>query len=272
MAKKFLVIDQNYLRDSHLEEFLASNSDLVVVLPDVALMEMCKSSSWKTTMNRSLKVLSGNLHKVYLSIGIGEAFRYEISKRRSIEGRLFDKELTASFRDLLNEVARGEDGEQVEAIAKRIVQVQEELRTNELNADQNKTKLNDLIGLLESEIKPESLKDLRANRISHQDKLNTIKKYAPSVFENYFRQVGFPSNKVKSFLRQKPMILRYVYSRLWLCLYWIEKGGFKAVRPEKITNDNLDHEYILTATFFDGILSMERRVNEAYRDISSLIA
>ena len=79
MAKKFLVIDQNYLRDSHLEEILASNSDLVFVLPDVAIMEMCKSSSWKTTMNRSLKVLSGNPHKVYLSIGIGEAFRYEIS-------------------------------------------------------------------------------------------------------------------------------------------------------------------------------------------------
>jgi hypothetical protein len=272
MGKKFIVIDQNYLRDSHLVKCLMSDSALVFVLPDVALMEMCKSNLWKTTMNRSLKVLAGNRHKVYLSIGMGEAIRYEINKRRSIEGRLFNKDLTASFRDLLNEIARNEDGERIEAIAEKIVQVQEELKTDELNGDKNKSRLKDLIGLLELEIKPESLKDLRANRVAHKDKLSTIKEYAPSVFEKFFRQAGFPGNKVKGFLRQKPMILRYVYSRLWLCLYWIEKGGIDTVRPEKITNDYLDHDYILTATFFDGILSKEKRVNEAYRDISSLIA
>lgn len=270
VAKKFMVIDQNYLRDSHLEELLALTSDFAFVLPDVALMEMCKSNLWKTTMNRSLKILSGSPRKVHVSIGISEAFKFEVSNYQSVNGHLFNREITRAFRDLLNEVALNKDGERIEAIDRRIVQVQENLRKDELNDNENKIRLKKMMDLLK--LTPESLKDLRANRIAQQDKLSAIKEYAPLLLEEFFRQAGFPKNKARRFLNEKPMILRFMYSRIWLCLNWKEKGGLETVVSEKITNDYLDHDYILTATFFDGILSKDKRVNEAYRDISSLIS
>jgi len=38
-----------------------------------------------------------------------------------------------------------------------------------------------------------------------------------------------------------------------------------------VTNDIVDLEYVLVATFFDGLLSKEKRANEAYEDICEIL-
>lgn len=73
-------------------------------------------------------------------------------------------------------------------------------------------------------------------------------------------------------MKSKPMLLRYFYSKMWLCIDWIKNGGFESISEEKISNDLIDHEYIMTATCFHGIISAEKRVMEAYGDMIALLS
>jgi hypothetical protein len=117
----------------------------------------------------------------------------------------------------------------------------------------------------------DTIKALRAKQIPLQDKLDDIKKSAPVFLREYLRQAGFPANTIGPFLKQTPALLRLTYLRIWLNLNWLEQGGFDNVKPEIITNDYMDHDYILTATFFDNFLSLDKKAISAYDAISSII-
>jgi hypothetical protein len=49
------------------------------------------------------------------------------------------------------------------------------------------------------------------------------------------------------------------------------KGEIESVKPTKVTNDLFDHDYVLLATFFDGLVSNDKRANEAYSDLKYLL-
>ena len=91
------------------------------------------------------------------------------------------------------------------------------------------------------------------------------------LLKEILKENNFTSSNVEVFLKKKPMILRYYYLKIWSCLDWLGKGGFESLLPKDVTNEILDHEYILLATFFNGILSKENRVNKAYKDISDIL-
>ena len=66
VVKKYLVVDQNYLRDKDLQRLITDDTDMNFVVPDVALMEMCKSTSWKSIALSSLRILSACPRRAHL--------------------------------------------------------------------------------------------------------------------------------------------------------------------------------------------------------------
>ena len=273
MMKKFLVVDQNYLRCDELAERLESDRGLVIVFPDIALLEMLKSDKWKSTMKGSLLILSRYPRRVHVSISIGVAIKREIREKRSSNGGLIDREVTKWFRELLNEVAADVEGEKTKVIADRILAIQQQVAIDELDHVSNKLRLEKIMSTLEPPVLSKgTIKRLRSGKITEHERREIISTAAPFVLEIFFQQADFLENKKKSFLKQKPAILRYTYSRLWLCLSWIARGGFEAAKGTTITNDVIDQEYVITATFFDGILSKEKRVSEAFVDLSGILA
>jgi hypothetical protein len=270
MDKTYIVADQSILREINAG-FFESNPNIIIVIPDVGLMEMCKSNLWKTTMFRSLKGLSNYPTRCNITIGIGEAIRYETRTRLSIDGKWFNKEMTRFFRKLLTEIAQSKDGEITHKMEKDMANIQDKLRNNELNDAENKKRLSSQIDLLKDMITPDNLKALRAKRVNLQDKLDDVKKAAPIFLSEYLRQAGFPANMIGHFLKQTPALLRLTYLRIWLELNWLEQDGFDNVKPEKITNYYMDHDYILTATFFDDFLSRDKDAKSTYDAISKII-
>ena len=67
------------------------------------------------------------------------------------------------------------------------------------------------------------------------------------------------------------MILRYFYVKLWACLSWEKQGRIENINAGKVTNDLIDHEYVLAATFFNGVLSNDKAVTDAYAAVSQLL-
>lgn len=61
-------------------------------------------------------------------------------------------------------------------------------------------------------------------------------------------------------------IFRYALCSYLLALDWAVSGGYQDVRPEKLRNDMVDVIFATYATFFDGILSCDKKTNQLYRD------
>ena len=56
-----------------------------------------------------------------------------------------------------------------------------------------------------------------------------------------------------------------------MVLRWISEGRVENVKPAKLRNDIVDMGYVAYATFFDGILTREKKVQEIYEESCLLL-
>lgn len=117
----------------------------------------------------------------------------------------------------------------------------------------------------------EFAKRIRGARASFDERIAFIQEKTPSLLTGVLGENGFSHGKAINLIRKKPMLLRYFYVKLWTCLVWEEQGRLEGLEPKKVSNDLIDHEYVLAATFFHGVLSDEPKVNEAYEAVSRLL-
>src|SRR3954465_12766022 len=95
-----ICLDSNRLRDRAFVEQAVKDAAAGgghVLLPDVLLGEMVKSSDWKSTMKSSLRYLREHADKVTVADAIGPRMRQEREQRKPCID-LFDSELTERFR------------------------------------------------------------------------------------------------------------------------------------------------------------------------------
>ncbi len=67
---------------------------------------------------------------------------------------------------------------------------------------------------------------------------------------------GFSREQAMAFAKKKPMLLRYFYLKVWTCLAWEKQGRLESLGAEKVSNDLLDHEYVLAGTFLMGYFQL----------------
>jgi hypothetical protein len=82
---------------------------------------------------------------------------------------------------------------------------------------------------------------------------------------------GIDKRKATSFIKRRPMVFRYILLNVCHCVRWIAEGGFESFPAEKVSNDVLDQQYVLTATCFQGVVSNDARVKHAYTDVIALL-
>jgi hypothetical protein len=66
-------------------------------------------------------------------------------------------------------------------------------------------------------------------------------------------------------LRER-LIFRHALASYLLALRWIEDGGIAGAAVSKLRNDLIDASCVAYATFFDGILSNDRKMCDVYKD------
>lgn len=272
MPKKYLVVDQNYMRSDELLSVIDSSPDVKFILPDASLMEMCKKPEWESTLMASLRSLSKCPERVYLSMSIGEAIRWEAREQESVGGRLLPQEFTDFIRDLLNDIAKDQQGSSVQLIANKIATAQAGWAVDEFDHIKNKERVFSFVQKLGNSLTDEFKKKLRNKSLSKERLLSAIEEGSWAAMESYCSKEGISKKGLKSLVRTRSTMLRLVYLRLWLGFNWIANGGIENVADTKVTNDLVDHDYVITATFFDGVLSKEGRVNEAYEDLRILLS
>jgi len=272
LAPLFLVVDQNQLRSESLRVKVLGEPQTRFVLPDLAMFEMAKSTNRELTLKLSLEILAQDSGRVFVSRALSDCLQYELQQQNAVVGHLIDRDGTKFLRKLLTAVASKVPNAEFEQVISDPEGHVAGLRRDYLDHDANKSRSVELVEETKRGMSTEFAKRVRGSKATFEEKLDFIYEKAPSLLVGVLEDNEFSRGKAVRLLRQRPMLLRYFYLKLWACLCWEEQGRIEGLGPPKVSNDLIDHEYVLAATFFSGVLSDEPAVNEAYRAVTHLLA
>lgn len=243
-----------------------------IVLPELAMLEMTKSEQRELTLNQSLKILANHRRRVVVSRATGACLAYELQHKRPVTGHLLQRKSTAFLREVLHTVATGERTAEYEQIVADEYGAIEDLRADYLSHEENKARALDLIDVTKLEMSAEFRRRVRSSIATDVEMLQFAKEKAPALFVGVLQERGWSREKAISFLRKKPLLLRYFYLNVWKCVQWERQGWLEALGPTKVSNELLDHQYVLAASFFGGLLSDEPAVNQARAALTAMLA
>lgn len=272
MAKRYVVVDQNVLRrGTVLKDTIATQPHTHYVLPDLAFLEMTKSPEWESTLKNSLRVLAQFPRRVHVAHSVNETLYTELSTMLPISGHMLNHEATSFVRNLLSWVRTGKDGYSIERMRADPDNHRAALAKAHLDHTQNKTGLRELIDETKSFIPEDLQKRMRGAKVNPSERLQVVYEIGIGLLLQILAERGVAAGKARALTKRRPLLLRYFFVKAWYCVYWIEKCGFDSFPEKDVSNEKLDQQYVLTASFFHGVLSEEKQVNDAYQDLCLLL-
>lgn len=269
--REIFTLDQNYFRSAELKQLIEDRPNAKFVIPDVALLEMCKGPKWRETMQGSLEALLPIPGRVSVSHSLGVAFATECAELKSIEGKMADKEFTKVLRLAMNDLKTGVDSSNgLGLIAAHVEGVQHDLQKHELNHEKNQQKFLERDNLLKEALGPRVSKKLRQGT-SDEYRLAIIRSMAVECATVLLRNNGVSDIRIKGFLKTRPLVLRYFLSCFWHNMEWVSNGGINSRPDTRITNDMFDQDYVIVASFFGKLLTKDSPVAKAYSDMTQLL-
>ncbi len=272
MRNRYLVVDQNYLRSEDIKRIVATQSDVCFVLPDLAMLEMTKSVCRELTVRLSLETIAKCPNRVFIAKALGESLKYELTNKRPVVGHLVFREATQFIRRLLSAIAANSSNANLARVLDDPKNHIADLERDYLDHPSNRSSALELVAATKKNMSAAFAKRVRGAKATSDELLAFVALTAPSLLVDVLEDNGFSRQKAIAFARRKPMLLRYFYLKVWACLDWEKMGWLESVSAAKVSNELLDHEYVLAATFFDGVLSNEASVNDGYRAVTQILS
>lgn len=253
------IIDSNYLQRVELRNYLDLSTENHVVLTDYAAMEAYKGDTLLSIF-KSMAILADYPNQVIVLKDTQTICGLE-PNREDLQNRLIDHDQTKNFKGFCRDLADAQNGNS--SMAQQIIEHGEaaNLHMSKMLADTKQVRK--AIVLIEDTYSRKELKFLRTNTGTAPDGVagKTFKQVlalAVEIFRSHPRVAMLPDfeNLTNSY------IFRYSLCSYLLALDWVASGGAEAVKPEKLRNDMVDVTFATYATFFDGILSCDKKTNQ----------
>ena len=256
------VVDSNYLQCPELRQYLERSSENIAVLTDYASMEAYKGDTL-TSIYKSMAILSEFPHQTEIlkntSVACGLSGR-----RTGLQRRLVDHPQTKGFGQYCQQLAEAKAGDP-----------RYERQLLEMGRDATK-QLNRMLsdaqafsGAIDDIAKTYTAEELRIvrsgipySRTFGQKLITHVFHLAATLF------VRHPMVQRWPVARELPntLIFRISLCAYLLALEWISVGGVAATKPTRIRNDMVDVNFAAYATYFDGLLSKDQKVQRIHRD------
>ncbi len=143
-------------------------------------------------------------------------------------------------------------------VVQEIADILPALRAEQPPENLPKESIVDLTRKLEARLRPEFLSDLRNGNLYGDAMLCLVQDVACRVYEAYCAE-----NQHVVLPQPQSMTWRYFVLRVFRAMSWLQRGGLDTASPDMLHNDAYDDEYVLLGSFFDGVLSLEKRVKQA---------
>lgn len=256
------IIDANCLETPILQQYLQGDPKNMAVLTEFAGMEVYKGDPVVNVCN-SMKILCQYPTQVIVLKGARQIIGENQAPADTDVSSFIDVNQTKHFGqscEVINEARKG-NPYAIDSIVEHGKKATAEMERLRKDAARILEGIEAVIGAYN----PDHLKILRkgapiteelANRIVRDILMITallIKAHPDTVLMPTARQL------------RNTYIFRFSLCAYLLTLDWIERGGPYKVKLERIRNDFIDMSYATYATFFDGIISKDKKLNRVYQ-------
>jgi len=254
------VVDINYLQKPELEDYLAKSKGNFIVITEPASMEMYKSNALKNLICK-LEIISRYPNQVIVLKGTQELVSLTLTANK-IPYILIDHRSTFDFSTFCAKTKAAYEGNELWAheVSLKSSYAHQYL---ERRMHSHQGIVDGIRGTAKS-YDPSHLRALRSGKKLPEDFKDCITKNIRELTKLLFE--GHPDVKTlpKFDLLKNSYVFRFSVCVSFLSLRWIKDGGIDQVSPEKLRNDTVDMIYATYATYFDGLLSMDKKMNEIY--------
>lgn len=265
------LVDQNMMRHPDLADVIYAEPGSEFILPDTAFVEMCKSDQWEATMRGSLAALKSVPDRVHGAIAVSYAMRRELSMHRPTGiDELLPADHTVLIRRIMAALASG--GKALVEVRVEIGRIRKRLLEEQVNPAAEKCSIKHMIDAFAADAGATLVAEVRRSGRDGVFNLALIQHVAEvTLLDMLVGQHGRTVTQAIEFVASKPLLLRHHILRVREAARWIVDHGFDGVDPNRILNDRFDQEYVAVGTYFDGILTRDKRAREADRDLRMIL-
>ena len=255
------VVDASGLRSSPLELYLAASPGNFAVVTDFALFEIFKGNA-AVNVRKSVAIISRFPKQVIQLRPHGEIATLNL-RRKGLQKRLQDERETQGLIEFCRDVMRAEkpDERLAREIAIRGAAAERLLESFTRQAVPIRT----AITRLADRTCPDNLSALRKGLPA-----------SPAFTEQFVRDVmGITALHFRALVGMKKMptaedalfsyTFRYAVCAYALALRWLKEGGHDTAQLGTLRNDFVDMAYAAYATFFDGLITEDRKLEDMYK-------
>ncbi|MGA3943927.1 hypothetical protein ACI2TU_22360 [Ralstonia nicotianae] len=267
------VVDLNMLQSVDLTNLISAEPQARFVLPDVAFVEMSKHEDWQLTMGLALNVFGGRTECIDMSLAVGEAMNKELSSGKLISiNQLLPDDFRQFLRGLVSEFAENRPGPNQARMDQYFSEVRKDLLASDINAPSAKQRTLDLLQVWCDGVKPTLMKAIRKPNADRLFFLSMVQVQAEEICRSLLTTSGLSTDEVSALMPFKPMCLRYLYAITRYSLLAAKQGGgLQSMDAAKELNHQLDLDYGIVASYFDGLLTKDQRAKQAYDDLMEIL-
>lgn len=260
---ELLVVDQNAIRrEDLLAPFLQSDPANRVILTDFCCMESYKGVA-DLTLPNSLRTLAPFGDQVVVLLGTRDVVS-KTAVARCDSLALIDTEQTAGFGQFCRDVCSALSGN---AILRATLLEHAEVANGYLaQVRAEAAGIAPAILEIATELPPPTVKRLRQGA---QPTIDDIEEFTRGIliltrtfFDTHPDRLPLPSAS----LLPHTFVFRYSVSAYLLAVDWVRRGGIAGATPDRLANDIVDMNYVAFATYFDGIISNDRKLQSIYAE------
>jgi hypothetical protein len=262
-----MIADSNYLQDKRLRSYLAASTNNYAVLTDYAAMEAYKGNTL-VSIYRSMEILAEYPKQVMVLKGTQVICDLSGRDATSQES-LIDKSQSLEFPEYCRKLLAAKTGDL--SLERQLLELGREA-TRHMDRMQlcDMPTLSKGIDLMMKAGAPVKLKGLREGKhlpqAMHDKLVQDVRSLATELFKTHPTVTEIP---ILPDLRDT-FIFRYALCAYISILRGIECGGVKT-NPKKLRNDVVDVNFATFATYFDGLLTADKRAGEIYEDAKLLL-
>lgn len=257
-----VVVDSNRIQSEELERFLASAAGHRAVVTDWLMMEAYKGETRKS-IYRSLGILAKFPRQVIVLRNTGMCMRQRVGPQMA--NRLIWTEHTDTFPQFIAEVADARAGNALveESLLWRGQKANDRMEALMESADW----LMDGHRAMATVLTPQDISAIRTGKDVPHDILNRVFEISDSVSQGFREALSIPTPRERGKRHRDDFLFRVGVSTTASFLEWVRSGSPPIVKSEKLRNDYVDSMLTVFGTYFNGVMSGDKRL-QAVQSIS----
>lgn len=261
-----VVIDSNCLQSDRLDSYLRRDRSNKVVLITAATVEAYKNN-YERGLPKSFEILGRYACQVLVAKDNQSVV--SINGRSSgLQGRLISKSDTKKFSKFVNSLRSLPNSKELDFVNEVRLQKSREVERYLKKLKDESENLKKVISIRAARYSKKHISGYRKGLAPSKEFIDLIRKEVEVVAGNASGVLEIEHNlPCPAAPIPNGFIFRLALANHLLVIDWIANGGANDVNPDKLLNDVMDMHFVVYATYFDGLMTNDRKQKSLYKEL-----